>query len=314
MNISCKYNISFLKIFFIFTEKYEINKSLMKKIRILIHLILFLFTSLSLFSQDLCDRIGVCTSVANAPLLKQAGCSFVEIGINSFLIPDKDDADFAANLKSASESVLPVLAGNVFFPGNIKLVGPDLDKEAILRNSEVAMKRAKQMGVRIFVLGSGRARQIPDDFDREKAIAQFVDLCQHIALLGEKYDVVVVVEPLRKQETNFIHTVRQGTEIARIVNHPNLRVLADFYHMACEDEDAQAIVEAGDLLYHCHIAEKAERTAPGVKGDDFTPYFKALKEINYKGHISLECNWKNFAEEIIPAVEEMRRQMRMVTE
>lgn len=285
----------------------------MQRYRIHFCAILFLFSSLSLFSQDLCERIGACTSVGNAPLVKQAGGSYVEIGISSFLVPDKDDADFAQNLKAALESELPIQAGNIFFPGNFKLVGPDVDVDKILTYAETAMKRAKQIGFKIFVLGSGGARRIPDDFDREKAKAQFVDLCKKIALLGEKYDVVIVIEPLRSQETNFIHTVRQGTEIVRAVNHPNLRVLADFYHMACEDEDAQAIVEAGDLLYHCHIAEKAERTAPGVKGDDFTPYFKALKAINYKGSISLECNWRNFAEEIAPAIAEMKRQIHHVS-
>ena len=277
-----------------------------------ISLILLLFTSLSLFSQDLCEKIGVCTSVKNVPVLKQAGCSYVEIGINSFLMPEQDDDAFGENLKEALASELPIYAGNVFFPGSIKLVGPDADLEATVRYAEVAMKRAKQIGIQIFVLGSGGSRRIPDDFDSAKATAQFIDLCKQIALLGEKYGIVVVIEPLRQQETNFIHTVRQGTEIVRAVDHPNVRVLADFYHMACEDEDAQAIVEAGDLLYHCHIAEKAERTAPGIKGDDFTPYFMALKEINYKGSISLECNWKNFEEEVTPAVVEMRRQIHRV--
>jgi len=280
----------------------------------IICLFLFILTSLSLFSQDLCDRIGVSTSVKNTPLLKQAGCSYVEIGINSFLMPGKDDAAFAENLKESSESALPLYAGNVFFPGDIKLVGPDADIDATVRYAEVAMKRAKQVGIKIFVLGSGQSRRIPDGFDPEKATAQLIELCRQLALLGEKYDVVVVIEPLRKQETNLIHTVRQGTAIAHAVNHPNLRVLADFYHMACEDEDAQPIVEAGKLLYHCHIAEKAERTAPGVKGDDFTPYFKALKEINYRGSISIECNWKNFEEEIIPAIAEMKRQIRSLAD
>ena len=281
----------------------------MKNRNIQIYIVICLFMPLCLFSQDLCDRIGVCTSVKNAPLLKRAGCSYVEIGINSFLMPNRDDDAFAANLKEASESELPALAGNTFFPGDIKLVGPEVDMEKTLRFAETAMKRGKEIGVKIFVLGSGGARRIPDDFEQEKAIVQFIDLCKQLALLGEKYDIVIVVEPLRKQETNLIHTVRQGTEIVRAVNHPNLRVLADFYHMMCEDEDAQAIVEAGDLLYHCHIAEKAERTAPGVKGDDFTPYFKALKEINYKGSISLECNWKNFEEEVVQAIAEMKRQI-----
>ena len=272
-------------------------------------LVLFLLTSFSAFSQDLCDWIGVCTSIKNAPLLKQAGCSYVEIGINSFLMPHKDDASFVPNLKEASESELPLYAGNIFFSGDIKLVGPDANLDAIVRYAEVAMKRAKQIGVKIFVLGSGQSRRIPDNFEKEKAIEQFVALCKQLARLGEQYDVVVVIEPLRKQETNFINTVRQGTEIVRAVNHPNLRMLADFYHMMCEDEDAQALIETGNLLYHCHIAEKAERTAPGVKGDDFTPYFKALKEINYQGSLSIECNWKNLEEEVAPAIAEIKRQI-----
>ncbi|MDR2232887.1 MAG: sugar phosphate isomerase/epimerase [Tannerella sp.] len=280
--------------------------------KILLGLILFLSLSLSIYSQDLADRIGVCTSVNNAPLLKQAGCSYVEIGINNFFMPAQNDSAFAANLKSATESVLPVSAGNTFFPGNIKLVGPEANIDAALRHADIAMQRAKQTGTHIFVLGSGGARRIPEGFDAEKAMDQFIELCKQLALLGEKYNVVIVIEPLRKQETNFINTVRQGTEIVRKVNHPNLRVLADFYHMAVEDEDAQAIIEAGELLYHCHIAEEAERTSPGIKGDDFTAYFKALKSINYKGSLSLECNWKNFEQEVISGVAEVKRQIRSI--
>ena len=286
--------------------------AIMKNHKTQICLFLILFTSLSLFSQELCDRIGVCTSVNNALLMKNAGYSYIEIGINGFLLPDKDDASFAPNLKEASVSDLPLYAGNIFFPGDIKLVGPNADIATTVRYAEVAMKRAKQLGIQIFVLGSGGSRRIPDDFDRNKATTQFIELCKQLALLGEKYDIVIVLEPLRKQETNFIHTVRQGAEIVKKVNHPNFRLLADFYHMLCEEEDAQAIVEAGNLLYHCHIAEKAERTVPGMKGDDFTAYFKALKEINYKGNISLECNWKNFEEEIILAIAEMKRQIHSV--
>jgi len=277
--------------------------------KVLSGLTMLLCFSLSIASQDLADRIGVCTSVSNAPLLKQAGCSYVEIGINSFFMPAKDDAAFAENLKSATGSVLPLSAGNVFFPGELKLVGPDANPAAALRHAEIAMQRAKQTGTHIFVLGSGGARRIPDGFDTGKATDQFIELCKQLAVLGEKYGVVVVIEPLRKQETNFINSVRQGTEIVRKVNHPNVRVLADFYHMAVEGEDAQAIIEAGDLLCHCHIAEKAERTAPGIRGDDFTPYLKALKTINYKGSISLECNWKNFEQEVIQGVAEVKRQI-----
>ena len=49
-------------------------------------------------AQSLAGRIGVCTSPDNAALLKQSGCAYVEIGIRSFLVPDKADTAFAANM------------------------------------------------------------------------------------------------------------------------------------------------------------------------------------------------------------------------
>jgi sugar phosphate isomerase/epimerase len=278
----------------------------------IVFLLLFVIVSQPFFSQDLGDRIGVCTSVKNASLIKNAGCSYVEIGIRDFFVPEQADSVFAANRKAASESILPILTGNGFFPNEIRLTGPTVDMERTIRYAKVAMQRAQQTGTKIFVLGSGGARNIPDNFDRTEAVSQFIELCKQIALLGEKYGVVVVIEPLRKEETNFINTVREGMEIVRAVHHPNLLVLADFYHMACVGEDAQALVEAGTSLHHCHIAEKDERTAPGVKGDDFTPYFKALKQIDYKGKLSIECKWTHFEEEIGPSVAEIKRQIRSI--
>lgn len=260
-------------------------------------------------SNNLEDKVGVCTSINQVTLLEKATCAFIEIGIRDFFIPEKSDAEFEINLKKAKDSALPVYAGNSFYPGEMKLVGSDLNIQQVLDYTDIIMRRAKQAGTKILVLGSGGARRIPDQLNYEVAEKQFIDLCKKIANLGQKYDVIVVIEPLRKQETNFINTVREGMKIVRAVNHPNLKVLADFYHMACEGEDPGAIIEAGADLYHCHIAEVAERTAPGIKGDDFTPYFRALKRINYKGYISLECRWGEFENEVISGVKETKKQI-----
>lgn len=263
-------------------------------------------------SQQLSERIGVCTSTNKASQLKEAGCNYIEIGINSFLMPNKPDSLFAPNSAQAMQSALPVYSGNGFFPREFRLVGPDVNNGSLLLYTETAMKRAQPLGIKIFVLGSGDARRIPDGFSREKATKQFVGLCKEIARLGAKYNVVVVIEPLRKEETNFINTVREGTAIAKKVNHPNLGVLADFYHMACEKEDSGAIVEAGHWLKHCHIAEKEIRSAPGLKGDDFTPFLKALKQIDYKGAISMECSWKDFNKEVGAAIKELKLQIKQI--
>lgn len=280
------------------------------------HSLLFVFCAFlygnlvsSCSQQKLNVKIGVCTSVNKSDLLATAGCSYVEVGIRSFFVPDQPDSVFTTKLQEARKSVLPLYSGNGFFPGEIQLIGPGANKEVIKQYAATALERASQTGTKIFVLGSGKARNIPDGFSRAEATQQFTALCKDLAILAAPYDITIVIEPLQSSETNFINTVREGTAIAKAVNHPNLAVLADFFHMMRENEDAGALIEAGKLLKHCHIAEKEERTPPGVKKDDFRPYFRALRQMNYQGGISIECRWKDFNNEVVPAVSEIKRQI-----
>lgn len=279
------------------------------KTRLVILIVSLLSAVLLLQAQTLADRIGVCTSVGKAALLKQAGCSYVEIGIRSFLVPDKPDSVFAPHLREARAAALPLYSGNGFFPGDLRLTGPDVCPDKILEYGRTAIRRAREVGVKVLVLGSGSARNIPDNFSREEATGQFVTLCRKLAEFAADYDVYIAIEPLQSSETNFINTVRQGTEIARTVNHPNLGVLADFFHMLRENEDAGALIEAGKWLKHCHIAEKEIRSAPGVKGDDFTPFFKALHQAGYTGAVSIECKWDDMDKQLAASVAAMKEQI-----
>lgn len=273
------------------------------------------FYPLSMNGQDkkreswrLRGGIGVCSSIEKIDLLLEAKSTFLEVNIQNFFNPKESDAEFASKLEQVKQYSLPVYAGNCFFPGKMELIGDRVDLPAILSYVEIAMKRAEMTGTKIFVLGSGSARNIPKGFDRNKATKQFVGLCKQIAKIGEKYGIILVLEPLRKEETNFINTVKEGLKIVKEVDHPNFRILADFYHMACEKEGPEAIIDAADELRHCHIAEMELRSAPGIKGDDFTTYFRALKQIGYEGAIALECNWNDFSKEVKCGVAETERQ------
>ena len=255
-------------------------------------------------------RIGLCGGLGhNEDLLLAAGVDYCEAGVAGNLQPLRPDADFKPFKDAARRSCLPVAAANGFFPGELKLVGPEADIENALAYTRVAFERAEQLGIKTVVLGSGGARNIPDGFNRKKAFRQFVALCKGIGPIAEAHGIVVAIEPLRTQETNFINSVREGLEIVRAAGHPCIKVLADFYHMTQVGEGPDALIEAGSDLVHCHIAENARRTAPATDGDDFTPYLQALKDIGYKGGISMECGWDDFDSQIIPAVAEIRRQI-----
>jgi sugar phosphate isomerase/epimerase len=237
--------------------------------------------------------LGVCTGVGRAAELKAMGAEYVEEGVRRFLVPEEPEAVFEQKLKVARAAPLPVPSCNSFLPGSIRTTGPDLDMQKVLAYADTAFRRAKQAGVKVIVFGSSGSRRLADGFPREEAEAQFVDVLKGMGPLAEAREVTVVVEPLRYQECNFLNTVRQGAAIVEKVNHPHVRLLADLYHMQCNGETPEDLAAVVKLVKHTHIAEKEGRTAPGVHGDDFRPFFRVLRDGGYRGRMSIEGKWKD---------------------
>jgi sugar phosphate isomerase/epimerase len=269
------------------------------------------YKALSLASEagKFLERIGISTGIENNRILAAAGYLFVEENVRGFLVPAEDDSVFEQKLALLKESKLPVDACNSFLPGNLKCVGPATAHDEILKFGESAFRRARTAGIKTIVFGSGGARAIPEGFSRKEARQQFISICKQLAPFAQKYNVVISLEPLNTQECNFINSLSEGADIVQAVNHDNFRLLADIYHMLKENESPANITKYGHLLYHTHIAEKTGRTAPGVNNEDFTPYFKALKDVKYEGRLAIECSWKNLEEQAAYSLKYMRNQL-----
>ncbi|RCR67416.1 sugar phosphate isomerase/epimerase family protein [Larkinella punicea] len=260
-------------------------------------------------SAGLSLPLGVCAGYEKVGLLKSLGFSFIEESVGRFLIPDAGDSQYEKNRVALKTEGLPVRSYIYFFPGSLKSVGPTLHHEAILQRADLALKRAKECGSKNIVFGSGGSRAIPDGFDRATAKAQHIELCKKMAPLAEKHGVTLAVEPLNRGETNFINSLAEGVEIIQAVNNPWFKLQCDIYHMLKEDEKPEEIIKYRQYITHCHIAEKQKRTAPGVMGDDFKPYFRALKQIKYESGLSLECNWTDFDKEVAIGLASVKKQL-----
>lgn len=252
--------------------------------------------------------LGVCAPYEKAAMLRELGCSFVEESVGRFLLPDGGEEAYARNLEQLKTTGIPILSYIYFFPGSLKSVGPTVHHEAILKRADLALKRAKECGSKNIVFGSGGSRAIPDGFDRDKAKAQHIELCKKMAPLAEKHGVTLAVEPLNRGETNFINSLADGVDIIQAVNNPWFKLQCDIYHMLKEDEKPEEIIKYKDYIVHCHLAERQKRTAPGIAGDDFKPYFRALKKIKYSGGLSLECNWTDFDKEAKQGIDVVKQQ------
>lgn len=239
------------------------------------------------------------TSVQSDSVLYANDIMYAEESIaNSFSPRNVNDAKFEMIVQRIRSSKVNVRSANVFFPGSLKLVGPNVDEAAVLGYVDTVMKRCNKAGIKIIVLGSGEARRIPPGFDSVVASKQFIDLARKMAEVASKYQRIIAMENLNHTETNFVLSLDQAIRYAKAIDHPAFRVTADIYHMLMENESPDVILKAGDLLANVHIAEKEERAYPGNRCTDFTPYFRAMKKIGYSGGIMMECRWKDFQNEL----------------
>ena len=236
--------------------------------------------------------VGVCKGQKDAAAMKAAGYDFIEGNVGGLFVPDKPEAEFEKILASLKDLAIPFLAVNGFLPGGMKIVGPDANHDAAAKYAENALRRAGVANIKTIVFGSGGARRIPEGFEAAKARDQFIAFGKRIAPAAEKAGVTLALEPLNRKETNFINSVTEGAAIVDAIAHPAFRLHADIYHMLQEDEQPDAITQAGARIVHVHVAQKGSRIAPMPGGTDFRPYFKALKGIAYRGKVSLECGWK----------------------
>ncbi len=247
--------------------------------------------------------VGVCTKFSNSSFLKDCGYSYIEENVGSLLIPNKDEEAFNNILNNLKDNPLPIYSCNGFIPAELRSVGPDAMHEEILKFAETAFRRANILGIKVIVFGSSGSRNIPEGFDSDVARKQFIDLCKNMGPIAEKYGVTVAIEPLNKKESNFINSVAEGGELLKEVNHPNIKLLVDIYHMLMEDEKPESIIKYGKYISHVHIAEKQDRTVPGTHNENFSSYFNALKEIGYEGKISIEARWSSLEEQAKKAIE-----------
>ncbi len=254
-------------------------------------------------------EIGICMSASSAGDVAEARPDFIEETVPGILVPGEGDEAFEGKRELASRTPIPIRAANCFLPGDIRCVGPEADHAAALRWAETTFARAEAVGIETIVFGSGGSRSVPDGFARGDAMDQFVEVLRKLGPVAERHGVTVVIEPLNKGECNFINSLAEGAEAARGAAHDNIRLLADIYHMARDGEPAGELVRYGELLRHCHIAEVEKRTPPGVAGDDFRPYFRALKAAGYDGRLSVECGWSDLASESVPALRCLREQL-----
>ena len=110
-----------------------------------------------------------------------------------------------------------------------------------------------------------------------------------LADYGQRQGVQIVIEPMSHFRTHVLNTGAQAVRLIEKVNHPNLSLLLDTYHLVTEVRDyGEQIRLARGRLWGLHACEN-DRGAPGDNGlIPWNAVFTALHAIGFDGHMVLE--------------------------
>ena len=149
-------------------------------------------------------RFGVCAPISEAARLYKIGFDYVEVSAASLAAMTEEE--FAAFCAENRAAPIHAEAANCLFPGEIRLTGDAVDTDAVQSYIDRVMARLGDAGIGIAVFGSGGSRRVPEGFSETRALEQLRDTARRLGEAAAAHGVTVVLEPLRRAETNILNT------------------------------------------------------------------------------------------------------------
>ncbi|WP_026565966.1 sugar phosphate isomerase/epimerase family protein [Bacillus sp. UNC41MFS5] len=107
-------------------------------------------------------------------------------------------------------------------------------------------------------------------------------------LYAKEQGITIAIEALNRYETYLVNNLTLALRFVEEVNVEGVGIMADLFHMSIEERDMRdSIMKISRYLAHVHIADNT-REAAGLGQTNFAPVISLLKELGYKGYITME--------------------------
>ena len=238
--------------------------------------------------------------------MAEIGFDYIELSLADMAaMPEHAFVDLARRVE---RSGIRCEACNNFFPRTIRLTGTEARLQAALDYAAQALDRAEWMGARIIVFGSSGAKNVPEGFPKDAAWRQIVELLRHLGPKAAQHDLTIVIEPINREESNIVNLAADGLRLAREVDHPNIQLLIDYYHLTMEREDPAILIQAGTAIRHLHFARVAGRSFPLETETAHSRFFALMRRIRYAGRCSMEALTRDFPSDARRALRILRQE------
>jgi hydroxypyruvate isomerase len=156
-------------------------------------------------------------------------------------------------------------------------------------NIAVVAGIGERLGCKAFnaLYGNRQAEHSPEAQD-ELAVKNLVAAAEGVAAIGG----TVLLEPVSGADRYPLKTAADALAVIAEVNEAgadNIKLLADFYHLAVNGDDVEAVIEnhAKDFG-HIQIADNPGRGAPGTGELPLGEWIARSRDLGYEGYIGLE--------------------------
>ena len=164
----------------------------------------------------------------------------------------------------------------------------DAQRSAAIELNKKMLEITRDIGCRtMLVCGSAVGRvEAVGSYEEEWKLG--VESTRLLADYAAKVGVLFVMEVINHYETCVYYNVDRALRFMADVDHENVAIMVDTYHMNIEEEDpCRAFRRVAGKLANVHISD-SNRCGVGHGHIDFMPIMKTLKEVGYDDYIGLE--------------------------
>jgi sugar phosphate isomerase/epimerase len=165
------------------------------------------------------------------------------------------------------------------------------------------------LGGAVLVIGSPKQRAILPGVSRQQAWDWTAATLRDAVRRAEERAVTICLEPLAPAETNFINTAAEAIEFVRPFGSERFKIILDVKAMCAESKPIPQIIrESWPHFAHFHANDRNLK-GPGFGDVDFAPIAAALREVGYRGWVSVEVFRFDEGPEVIAtrSIEYLRR-------
>jgi hydroxypyruvate isomerase len=165
----------------------------------------------------------------------------------------------------------------------------DADRERFLADIRASVDVAKRLNSKHMTIVTGfMDRKLPVDIQT----ARVVDVLRRAADIYEPHGLVMVMEPLNTMVNHpgvFMTTVPQGYAVARAVDSPAIKVLADLYHEQIQAGNLiNTLDTCWDEIAYIQFGDNPGRKEPGSGEVNYRNIVRWLRAKKFAGVIGME--------------------------